>query len=278
MWSREGRARETAAPSKAHMDFIRAVNRNRRLVTVARWGILLGFVLLWELAARLGWIDPFLLSSPSRMVATVAGLAQSGELWVHVGTTLLETVLGFVLGAALGIALAILLWWSKTLCKILDPYLVVLNALPKIALGPVLIVWMGSGMEAIVMMTLLVSVIVVLVTVLGGFLEVSQDKQKLLESFGGTKWQKLTMVVLPGSMPSIMSALKLSIGMSWVGVIVGEFLVSKAGLGYLIVYGGQVFKLDLVMAATAVLCVLAALMYAGTALLEKRVLDTRGEE
>ena len=263
--------------SAAQSAFLRRYRRRERLIVYVRWGLLALFLGLWELSARLGWIDPFLLSSPSRMAATAASLFASGELFTHISVTLGETLVGFLLGSLLGIGLAVLLWWSKTLSRILDPYLVILNSLPKIALGPVLIVWMGSGVEAIVTMTLLISVIVTLCTVLGGFNEVSPEKLTLLRSFGASKWQCFCKVVLPGSLPTVVSALKLGIGMSWVGVIVGEFLVSRAGLGYLIVYGGQVFKLDLVMAATAILCVLAALMYFCIAFLEKRLRDKRGE-
>lgn len=256
-------------PSAAQNAYVAALRRRCRFVTCMRWGILAGVVLLWEALARLGLIDAFLLSSPSRMLSALAGLAKTGELWLHVGTTLAETIAGFVIGSIMGIVLAVLLWWSPTFSRILDPYLVVLNALPKIALGPVLIVWIGSGMPAIIVMALLVSVIVTTVTVLGGFLSVEEAKLTLLKSFGASKWQCFSMVVFPGALPNTVSALKLGIGMSWVGVIVGEFLVSRAGLGYLIVYGGQVFKLDLVMAGTAVLCVLAALMYLGVAFCEK---------
>lgn len=251
--------------------YVRTLRRRRRFITVMRWGILIAFLGLWEGLARLGAIDAFLLSSPSRMAGALTDLAATGELWLHIGTTLTETLLGFVIGSVLGIALAVLLWWSDTLNRILDPYLVVLNALPKIALGPVLIVWIGAGMPAIVMMTLLISVIVTMVTVLGGFLAAEEEKLTLLKSFGASKWQCLWMVVFPGALPNTVAALKLGIGMSWVGVIVGEFLVSRAGLGYLIVYGGQVFKLDLVMAGTAVLCVMAALMYVGVAWCEKKL-------
>lgn len=251
--------------------YVRAVKRKQRLITGARWGILLAAVLLWEAAAQTELIDAFLLSSPSRMLSALIGLAKTGELWLHIGTTLAETVAGFVIGSALGLVLATALWWSDTLSRILDPYLVVLNALPKIALGPVLIVWIGAGMPAIIVMTLLVSVIVTMVTVLSGFLAAEEAKLTLLKSFGASKWQCFSMVVFPGALANTVSALKLGIGMSWVGVIVGEFLVSRAGLGYLIVYGGQVFKLDLVMAGTAVLCVLAALMYLGVALCEKKL-------
>ena len=256
--------------SPAQRAYIRKEKARGAFISVTRVCILLLFFLLWELLSRLSLIDSFLLSSPSRMGKAFLSLASTGELFLHVGTTLLETVIGFLLGTLLGIALATLFWWSETLARILDPYLVVLNALPKIALGPVLIVWIGAGMPAIILMSLLVSVIVTQVTVLNGFLSVEQEKITLLRAFGATKLQCFTRVVFPGALPVTLSALKISIGMSWVGVIVGEFLVSRAGLGYLIVYGGQVFKLDLVMMGTMVLCVLAAAMYLGVATIEKR--------
>ena len=173
--------------------------------------------------------------------------------------------------ALLGALIAVLLWWMPKLNRVLDPYLVVLNALPKIALGPVLIVWIGAGMASIVVMGVLVSLVVTTVTVLNGFLAATDEKQLLMRTLGATKLQIFTKVVLPAGVPDLISALKISVGMSWVGVIVGEYLVSKAGLGYLIVYGGQVFKLDLVMASVTVLCVLAALMYYAVAFLEKKV-------
>jgi len=259
------------AVSEAHARYLKTIRRNARLVRLARIGILIGFLLLWELGADLKWFDPFILSSPSRILATVARLYSDGSLWLHIGTTLLETVLGFLLGTLLGALFAVLLWWLPRLNRVLDPYLVVLNALPKIALGPVLIVWFGAGMTSIVVMGVLVSLVVTTVTVLNGFLATTDEKQLLMRTLGATKLQIFTKVVLPAGIPDLISALKISVGMSWVGVIVGEYLVSKAGLGYLIVYGGQVFKLDLVMASVMILCVLAALMYYAVALLEKKV-------
>ena len=259
------------AVSEAHARFLKARKRDAAFVRVSQIGILRFVVLLWELGADLKWFDPFILSSPSRIAATVARLYRDGSLWLHIGTTLLETVLGFVLGTALGALFAVLLWWMPKLNRILDPYLVVLNALPKIALGPVLIVWIGAGMASIVVMGVLVSLVVTTVTVLNGFLATTDEKQLLMRTLGATKLQIFTKVVLPAGVPDLISALKISVGMSWVGVIVGEYLVSKAGLGYLIVYGGQVFKLDLVMASVSILCVLAALMYYAVALLERKI-------
>ncbi|HOL16947.1 MAG TPA: ABC transporter permease subunit, partial [Bacillota bacterium] len=159
--------------------------------------------------------------------------------------------------------------WSDFLAKVLDPYLVVLNSLPKIALGPIIIVWFGAGATAIIVVALLISVIVTILGVYNGFAQVDPDKVKLLKTFGATRLQVLQKVILPASIPTIIAALKINVGLSWVGVIVGEFLVSRAGLGYLIVYGGQVFRLDLVMTSVIILSIAAALMYQGVVYLEK---------
>ncbi len=259
------------AVSEAHAAYLRRIRRDTRVVRLARIALLFGFLLIWELGANLKWFDPFILSSPSRIFAAIVRLYADGSLWLHVSTTLFETVLGFLLGTALGAFFAVLLWWMPKLCRVLDPYLVVLNALPKIALGPVLIVWIGAGTASIVVMGILVSLVVTTVTVLNGFLAATDEKQLLMRTLGATKLQTFCKVVLPAGVPDLISALKISVGMSWVGVIVGEYLVSKAGLGYLIVYGGQVFKLDLVMASVMILCVLAALMYYAVAFIEKKV-------
>lgn len=268
--------RDTTAVSPEHARFLSSVKKADRRVTFFRYFILIAALILWELSARMGWIDPFIMSSPSQVMSTVARLYNGNELFRHIGITLYETVVGFVLGTILGTLIAILLWWSKSLSRILDPYLVVLNALPKIALGPILIVWFGAGVKSIIIMGLLISLVVTVMTVLAGFDEITGEKQLLMRTLGATKLQILTMVVLPASVPTIMSALKISVGMSWVGVIVGEYLVSRAGLGYLIVYGSQVFKLDLVMASIVILCVLAAAMYYAVAFFEKRLIRWRG--
>ena len=258
------------AYSMEHVVYLRSIRRHRRAVAVSRALVLALLLFLWELGARLGWFDVFILSSPCRVAAAIGRLWGEGSLFLHVGVTLYETVMGFLLGTGLGILLAILLWWLPFVNEVMDPYLVVLNALPKIALGPVLIVWIGAGMGSIIVMAVLISLVVTTVTVLSGFTAAAEEKQFLMRTLGATKAQTFLKVVLPAGVPHMMSALKISVGMSWVGVIVGEYLVSKSGLGYLIVYGGQVFKLDLVMASVVILCLLAALMYGAVALLEKR--------
>ena len=275
--SAEKARRNPAEASKEHIAFLKRVRRHNRFIIAIQLAILVSFFALWELFSRLGVINSFIFSSPSRVAETIARLHSNGELFHHIGVTMLETALGFTLGTLAGTLFAVLLWWSPTLERILDPYMVVLNALPKIALGPILIVWVGSGMEAIIAMALLVSTVVTVMTVLTGFNDISLEKQLLMKTLGATRLQTFLKVILPASVPTLIGALKLSVGMSWVGVIVGEYLVSKAGRGYLIVYGGQVFKLDLVMASIVVLCVLAAIMYYAVAIWERSILRRRGE-
>ena len=258
--------------SKEHAAYLHALHVHSRAVHISRTSVLILLIGLWELGARLGWFDVFILSSPSRVMAAIGRLWGEGSLLLHVGVTLYETVMGFLLGTALGVLLAVILWWLPFVNEVMDPYLVVLNALPKIALGPVLIVWIGAGMGSIIVMAVLISLVVTTVTVLGGFSAAAEEKQFLMRTLGASKSQTFRKVVLPAGVPHMMSALKSAVGMSWVGVIVGEYLVSKSGLGYLIVYGGQVFKLDLVMASVVILCMLAALMYGVVALLERRCL------
>jgi len=258
---------QTISPEQAA--YLSGVRRNKSKILLSRILLLAALLGMWELAAKLGWINPFITSQPSGIMKTIVNLYSSGVLFRHVGVTVLETVVGFTLGTVLGTIIAIMLWWSESLAQVLDPYLVVLNSLPKVALGPIIIVWIGSGMMAIIVMALLVSVVVTILGVYAGFTQVDPDRIKLLKTFGATKRQILQKAVLPGSIPTIISALKINVGLSWVGVIVGEFLVSKAGLGYLAVYGGQVFRLNLVMTSVIILGAAAAVMYLAVVLLEK---------
>ncbi len=258
--------------SPQHLSYVKKVKKENFLIIFLRIAILILALGLWELMANAKIIDSFITSSPSRIVKTIKNLWVENNLLHHIGVTLYETVLGFLIATGLGYLIALTLWWSERLRRILEPYIVVLNSLPKIALGPIIIVWCGSGSKAIIFMATLIAIIVAIITMLNGFLATDKNKALLLRSMGATKLQILTKLVIPGSLPTLVSTLKISVGMAWVGSIMGEYLVSRAGLGYLIVYGGQVFKLDLVMAATVVLCILAALMYAAVALLEQIII------
>lgn len=255
--------------SKEHLSFLQKRRRELALVWILRLGVLVLLLGAWELVTALGWVDPFLMSSPSRIGTTIASLYRDGTLFYHIGVTLWETLAGFAIAVALGFSVALLLWWSERLRKVLEPYIVVINALPKIALGPLIIVWFGTGSEAIVFMTVLVGLIVAIMHMLSAFIGTDENKLLLMRSMGANKWQILRKLVLPASYPSVIAMLKINVGMAWIGSIMGEYIVSRAGLGYLIVYGGQVFKLDLVMSATFLLCVLAAGMYFLVVLLEK---------
>lgn len=262
---------EQAAPavSAEHRLYLQARKAYRTRVIVFQVLLFIFIVVLWEAAAQWRWIDPFIFSSPSRIVKTFADLHAARAIYHHIGITIMETAAGFIFGTVAGTVFAVLLWWSDFLAEVLDPYLVVLNSLPKIALGPIIIVWIGAGPPAIITVALLISVVVTVLGVYTGFAQVDPDKIKLLQTFGATKFQVLQKVILPASVPTIIAALKINVGLSWVGVIVGEFLVSRAGLGYLIVYGGQVFRLDLVMTSVMILAIAAYLMYRGVAYLER---------
>ena len=231
--------------------------------------IVIAFIAIWEILAQTGKIDSFITSQPSRIVKTFMNLS-SNDLLEHLRITCTETLIGFGIGTFAGVIIAIILWWSPFISKVSEPFLVVLNSLPKTALGPVIIIWVGAGMPAIIVMALAISLIVTILEILNGFLHTEEEKIKMAKTFNANKIQILTKIVIPSNIPTFFNTLKVNIGLSLVGVISGEFLVSKGGLGYLIVYGGQVFQLDLVMTSVIILAVVAALMYESIVLLEKR--------
>ncbi|MCT4606828.1 MAG: ABC transporter permease [Marinisporobacter sp.] len=261
--------------SKDHMKFLAMDKKRKKAILITQLSLLVVFFALWEIAARLELIDTFLTSYPSQMWDLFLKLAKNGSLLTHIGVSTFETVVGFLLGTFLGTLIAILLWWSDFISRVLDPYMVILNALPKTALAPIIILWAGAGITGIIFTALTISIVVTILGVYGGFKEVDEDKIKMLQTFGATKIQILQKVIIPASIPTIINALKINVGLSWVGVIVGEFLVSQAGIGYLIVYGGQVFKLDLVMTSVIILAILASLMYQGVAYFEKKLMKGR---
>ncbi|MBC5788424.1 ABC transporter permease [Clostridium sp. NSJ-27] len=256
--------------SAERQNYLKRKKRNRNLVRVTQLGILVVLIALWEILADIGVIDSFIMSSPSRILKTFGNLSNNGIL-THLGVTLYETLTGFFLGVILGIIIAIILWWSKFLSKVSEPFLVVLNSLPKIALGPVIIIWVGAGTGAIVFMAVAISLIVTVLEMLNGFRSTNPEMIRMAQSFSASKAQIFTKIVFPSNLHTLFNSLKVNIGLSLVGVIAGEFLVSKAGLGYLIVYGGQVFKLDLVMASVIILAIVAAVLYEVVVLGEKLV-------
>lgn len=257
--------------SEEHRAYLRKLQIRKLVVRISQIGLLIVFLGFWELSARLEWVDPFISSSPSRVIKTIANLYKTDMLFNNLWATLWETIISFALSTLIGTFIAVILWWNKFISDTLEPYLIVLNALPKVALGPLIIIWAGAGKSAIITMALLVCVIITIISMFSGFVSVDKEKIQLLKAMGANKFQVLTKLVLPANVPTFMSVLKINVGLSWVGTIMGEYLVSKEGIGYLLVYGSQIFKLDLVMASTIMLCILATAMYLFIALREKLI-------
>ncbi len=261
--------------SAEHRYYIQKEHTKTFLIHLARILLLIAFIGIWELAAYLEWADPFIISSPSRIVKQTIELYNNGSLFTHISTTLNETLLAFLLSTVIGAVIAVILYMVTPLRKILEPYIVILNSLPKIALGPLIIIWVGIGTKAIVTMGILICVVITTINLLNGYLGVSDEKIMLLKSMGANRFQILNKLIFPATLPNFVSTLKINLGMAWVGVIMGEYLSSQAGLGYLLVYGGQIFKLDLVMTAIVILCILSAIMYGIISIFERIVMKKR---
>ena len=256
--------------SITHQKYRKKLRNDKIFILSMQILLFIAFIGLWELLASFNVIDPFFFSSPSRIYTTFISLISSGSLWTHIGITLYETIIGFLIATALGTLIAILLWWNEKIRHILEPYIIILNSLPKVALGPIIILWVGSGATAIITMCVLICIVITTISMLNAFLSCDHDKILLMQSMHANKFQIFWKLILPNALPEFISVLKINVGMSWVGTIMGEYLSSSAGLGYLIVYGSQVFKIDLVMTSTVLLCLLAGLMYGLICLLEKR--------
>ena len=254
-----------------HESFLCAVRRRRHLVFITQATLAASFFVLWELAARARIIDAFIFSQPTRIISGAQGLIASGQLWQHIASTLGMTLLGFALSSIFGIVIAMVLWWNEFWRRVLEPYLVMFNSMPKTALAPVIIVMFGTNFRSVLITAILTAIIVTIMNVLQAFLEVSHEKIKLIYTFGGSKRQALTKVILPASVPSIFNTLRINIGLSFIGVVVGEFLVANTGLGFLIIYGSQIFRMDWVMLSIMLLMLMAAGLYRTVAWSEKLV-------
>ncbi|MCI5789071.1 MAG: ABC transporter permease [Tenericutes bacterium] len=256
--------------SKEHKEYIDKIKRKKRIIVFFRCFILILFLIIWELLARTEVINTFLSSSPSMVVETTIGLFASGNLWRHILITLVEVLVSFFIAFVIGIGVASLLWSSEMLSKILDPYLTILNSLPKVALGPLIIIWFGASVRSIIVMSLMINIFVTIINIYLGFAMTNEEYIKLLKTMGASKIQIFTKVILPANRKNIINALKINISMSLIGVIMGELLVSKEGLGYLIMYGSQVFNINLVITNVVILGILSYLLYIIVDKIEKR--------
>lgn len=255
--------------SREYKLYLRKLKIEKILIYSVQILIIVGFNILWEYASNKGIINTFIYSSPSRMIKTIIDLYNQNNLFNHIWVTVYETVISFSLATILGTIIAIILWYSKFLYRVFDPYLTVLNSLPKVALGPIIIIIFGANIKSIIIMALLISIVITISNVYSGFINTDKNKIKLLKSFGASKKQMLRYLIIPNNYHVIVNSLKINVGMSMVGVIMGEFLVSKEGIGYLINYGSDVFNLNLVFAGIIILLIVSYLMYLIVLYIEK---------
>ncbi len=255
--------------SRGQKLFLSRVKRYRMIVLTARIMILVVFVILWEVCANTGVIDSFIFSSPSRITLCFLEMVKDRSIFLHIGITLYETIVSFLLVTVFSILLAVLLWCSRKLSEILEPYLVVLNSLPKSALAPLLIVWLGATPTTIIVAGMSVAIFGSIMNLYTSFITVDQEKIKLIYTLHGTRRHALTKVVLPSSVPAVISNMKVNIGLCLVGVVIGEFLAARSGLGYLIIYSSQVFKMNWLLMSIILLCIMAMALYAVIGVVEK---------
>jgi NitT/TauT family transport system permease protein len=268
----------TVAASPQYRDWLRRERRNRLMVRAAQLAIFLAFIVLWEVLPRAQIVNPLFTSYPSAIWPTFVELLKStpqqASILAHTWSTVVATVIGFTGAMLIGTVMAAALWWWETLYKVLDPYLVVANAMPKTAFVPIFYVWLGATLS-IYGMALAISLFVTVLMIYSGFQSIDPNKIKLAQTFGASKAQILTKVVLPGSVPTFIAALKVNAGLSLVGVVVGEFESANLGLGYLVQYGAQIFKMNIVMTAVTILAIISSLMYLAISWLESAVMRRR---
>src|SRR5574344_1440146 len=250
--------------------FIKQIRLTKLLILLSQIALFVLIIFIWQILADKEIINTFITSSPRNIIKTLITLYQDNNLFIHIWITIKETLISFTITTVLSILIAITLYNYKLLSKIIDPYLTILNSLPKVALGPIIIIWIGANIKGIITMSVLISIIVSIQSIYNGFINTDKVKIKLLKTFNATKSQILFNVILPSNKSTIISTLKINISMCLVGVIMGEFLTSKAGIGYLILYGSQVFNLNLVMTGIFLLIIISIIMYKLICIISKK--------
>ncbi len=256
--------------SSEHIKYIKRLKHRKFIIRFIQLFIVIFLIFLWQFLADNEIINTFISSSPKKVIDTIINLHKSNNLYPHILTTLYETLISFSLGSLIGFIIAIFIWWFDFFDKIIDPFLTVINSLPKVALGPIIIIWFGANINSIIVMALLISVIITIINISSSFKETDKNKIKLMKSLKANKFQIFYKLVLPYNLKSIISTLKISISMNLIGIIMGEFLVSKKGIGYLIMYGSQVFNLNLVISGIVLLCIISTIMYYLVLFIEKK--------
>lgn len=247
--------------SKEQKDFLKKIKRNKIIILMTQISIFILFILIWQILSNKNIINTFITSSPKKILITIKNLYIQNNLFTHIFVTVKETLISFVITSILSLLISIILYNHNFIAKVLDPYLTILNSLPKVALGPIIIIWIGANIKSIILMAIFISLIVSIQTIYNGFVSTDKLKIKLLKTFGASKKDILLNVVLQENKKTILNTFKINISMCLIGVIMGEFLTSKAGIGYLILYGSQVFNLDLVMTGVFLLTIISIIMY-----------------
>lgn len=256
-----------------HINYLKKRKKEKLIISLFQFLILIVFIIVWQLLANFNIINTFIFSSPKKILETIINIYKGKNLFNHIWVTVYETLLSFSIATILGTIISTILWWNKRLHSIIEPYLTILNSLPKVALGPIIIIWFGAGIKSIIVMALLISLIITIINVYEGFSNTNTNKIKLMKTLGAKKYQIFYKLVFPNNLNTIINAAKINVSMSLIGVIMGEFLVSKKGIGYLILYGSQVFNLSLVISGIFILCIVAALMYYLVSFIEKKILN-----
>ena len=244
--------------SLEHTNYLKRIRREKIIIFAFRILIISLLLIIWEVLAILGIINTFLFSSPSRIINT---LINNKDLFKHISVTLYEVFISFSLATILGIIISTIMWRYNMFSKIIDPYITIINSLPKVALGPLIIIWVGACTNSIIVMALTISLFTTIINIYTGFISVDRNYITMLKSFNASKLDIYRYIIIPSNIVNIISTLKINISMSLIGVIMGELLVSKAGLGYLIMYGSQVFNLDLVISSIFILGIISYIMY-----------------
>lgn len=235
--------------------------KEKKIIFLSQLILFLSIIFIWQIITDLKLVDSFIISSPKKIILSIIELYKSNNLFIHINTTLLELIISFIISMIISIVCASILWYFPKLYKILEPYITLLNSLPKVALGPIILIWFGTNIKSIILMAILISSIVITINIYNSFINVDTNKIKLIKSLTNSRLYLFKYLIFPASVKTIISNLKICISMSLIGIIMGEFLVSKKGIGYLILYGSQVFNLDLVMTGIFLLCILALILY-----------------
>ena len=257
--------------SEEHKKYLKQIKKNKITIITLQISLALFIITLWQISTNNNWINTFISSSPKEIIKTIIKLYNDGSLMHHIFITSYEVIISFILGTTIGVLIASILWRYDPLFKILDPYLTMLNSMPKVSLGPIIIIITGAGTKSIILMALLISVIITIIDIHEAFIQTDKNKIKLLQSLKANKKQIFFKLVLPSNYNNLINMFKINIGLVFIGVIMGEFLVSKAGVGYLIMYGSQIFNLNLVMTGIILLMIMASLMYYIIIIIEKKI-------